>query len=111
MKNNDGYTILELVIVIVVIGIFSFIAINKVSYAFEDTNITSIETEELIIKKAATRYALSIIDTIKDNDVYITGKDLVDDEYLVDDEHQLYNIKLKLSYDSDKSSPLVEILR
>ncbi len=109
--QNKGYTIPELVIVIIVVGIFSLIAINKASYAFVDNDVVSEETEEMILIKTATSYATSILDTLKQDDIYITGKDLVEAGYLVDDDNTLSNIKLKLSYNADVDSAKVEILK
>lgn len=109
--QNKGYTIPELVIVIIVVGIFSLIAINKASYAFVDNDVVSEETEEMILVKTATSYASSIIETLKNDDIYVTGKDLVEAGYLVDDENTLANVKLKLSYNAETGSVKVEILK
>lgn len=109
--QNKGYTIPELVIVIIVVGIFSLIAINKASYAFVDNDVVSEETEEMILVKTATSYASSILETLKNDDIYVTGKDLVEAGYLVDDENTLANVKLKLSYNAETGSVKVEILK
>lgn len=109
--QNKGYTIPELVIVIIVVGIFSLIAINKASYAFVDNDAVSEETEEMILVKTATSYASSILETLKNDDIYVTGKDLVEAGYLVDDENTLANVKLKLSYNAETGSVKVEILK
>ena len=109
--QNKGYTIPELVIVIIVVGIFSLIAINKASYAFVDNDVVSEETEEMILVKTATSYASSILETLKNDDIYVTGKDLVEAGYLVDDENTLANVKLKLSYNAETGSAKVEILK
>ena len=109
--QNKGYTILELIVVIIVVGIFSIVAINKASYAFVDNDAITEETEEMILIKTSTAYASSILDTLKTDDIYITGKDLVEAEYLVDDEHIYTNVKLKLSYNKETGSPVVEILK
>lgn len=109
--QNRGYAIYELIMVIIVVGIFSIIAINKASYAFVDNDRITEETKEMILIKTSTAYASSIIDTLKSDDIYITGKDLVEAEYLVDDEHIFSNVKLKLSYNAETDSPKVEILK
>lgn len=109
--QNKGYTIPELVIVIIVVGIFSLIAINKASYAFVDNDVVSEETEEMILVKTANSYASSILETLKNDDIYVTGKDLVEAGYLVDDENTLANVKLKLSYNAETGSVKVEILK
>ena len=109
--QNKGYTIPELIIVIVVVGIFSLVAINKVSYAFVDNDSLTEETENLILIKTSTEYANSILDTLKVEDVYITGKDLVEANYLVDDNNIYTNVKLKLSYNETTASANVEVLK
>lgn len=109
--QDKGYTIPELIVVIVIVGLFSIIAINKASYAFIDNEALNEETEEMILIKTSTAYASSIIETLKMDDIYITGKDLVEAEYLVDDEHIFTNVKLKLSYNEETGSPKVEILK
>lgn len=109
--QNRGYTIPELVVVIIVVGIFSVLAINKASYAFVDNDIISEETEEMILIKTSTSYANSIIETLKMDDIYITGKDLVEANFLIDDDHVFSNVKLKLSYNKETNAPNVEILK
>lgn len=109
--QNKGYTIPELIVVVLIVGIFSIVAINKVSYAFVDNDEITEATEEMILIKTSTTYANNIIDTLKTDDIYITGKDLVEAEYLVDDEHIYTNVKLKLSYNAETDSPKVEILK
>lgn len=111
IMQSKGYTIPELIVVIVVVGIFSLVAINKASYAFVDNDSITEETEEMILIKTSTAYANNIIETLKTDDIYITGKDLIDAEYLVDDEHIFTNVKLKLSYNKETDSPKVEILK
>ena len=109
--QNKGYTIPELIVVIVVVGIFSLVAINKASYAFVDNDSLTKETEEMILIKTSTDYANSILDTLKESDVYITGKDLVEANYLVDDDNIYTNVKLKLSYNETTASANVEVLK
>lgn len=108
--QNKGYTIPELFVIIIVVGIFSIFLINKASYAFENISNATEETERMILIKTSTDYAKSIIETLKEEDQYITGKDLVEAKYLVDDDNIYTNVKLKLSYDTATDSPKVEIL-
>ncbi len=109
--NSKGYTIPELIIIIVVMGIISLFAINKVSYALEDTEVNMEQTREMILIKSATVYANSIIDSLKEKEAYITGKDLTEAEYLVDDDRIYANEKIKLSYNAETDSVSVEILK
>ena len=111
VMNHKGYTIPELLIVIVVVGVFSIVAINKASYAFVDTDTIGEQTEKMILVKSATAYANSIKNELKsDVDRYIVGKDLVDIGYLVDDEHIYTNVKVKLSYHAETDTVSADIL-
>lgn len=109
MKNNRGYTVIELIVVIAVVGVFAFITINKASYAFSDntgvdSNIVLQKTE--LIEKQAVLYA-------KDNEeifenthtTYIRVQDLINNNYLLatysEDENFDSNQKIKLVLKDD----------
>lgn len=110
--QDKGYTIPELIIVIIVVGIFSIVAINKASYAFVDTDTIGEQTEYLILVKSASTYANSIKEELKiEKERYILGSDLVDSGYLVDDEHIYNSTKVKLSYNEETDQVSVEILK
>lgn len=89
MKNKNGYTIIELMIVIVVVGVFAFVAINKASYAFSDNEVALKELEEQkasVIESAAKRYGEEHLDIFKGSDTtFIRVSDLVDNGYLLSD--------------------------
>lgn len=109
--QNKGYTIPELIVVIVIVGIFSILAINKVSYAFVDNNVINEETEDMILTKISMAYANNIIETLKVEDQYITGKELLEMTGLSDDGSTYANAKIKLSYNKETNSASVEILK
>lgn len=112
VMQDKGYTIPELIIVIIVVGIFSIIAINKASYAFVDTDTIGEQTEHLILIKSASSYASTIKEELKiEKERYILGSDLVEAGYLVDDEHIYTNAKVKLSYNGETDGISVEILK
>jgi prepilin-type N-terminal cleavage/methylation domain-containing protein len=107
--KNRGYTIPELIIVAVVVGIFSITIINKASYAFVDTNEISEETQNLILVKSATAYANSIKDELKEeNTKYVSAEDLVEAGYLSDDDYD--NNKIKIEYNEETDSIKVEVI-
>lgn len=109
--QDKGYTIPELIVVIIVVGIFSIVAINKASYAFVDTDEVGEQTERMILIKSSSAYANSIKEELKiETERYILGSDLVEAGYLVDDDKVYTNIKVKLSYNGETDSVSVEIL-
>lgn len=109
--QNRGYTIPELIVVAVVLGLFSIITINKASYAFVDTNEISETTEEMVLVKSASAYGNSIKETLKqDKTIYISASDLVSAGYLVDDE-EYKNMKIKIEYKEDTENISVEIIK
>lgn len=112
VMQDKGYTIPELIIVIIVVGIFSIVAINKASYAFVDTDTIGEQTEHLILIKSASTYANNIKEELKaEKERYILGSDLVEAGYLVDDEHIYSTIKVKISYKEETDQISVEILK
>ncbi len=110
--QDKGYTIPELIIVIIVVGIFSIVAINKASYAFVDTDTIGEQTEHLILIKSASTYANTIKEELKNEPIrYILGSDLVNAGYLVDDENTYANVKIKINYNDTTDQISVEILK
>ena len=111
MQNNKGYTIPELIIVGILLGIISIFMINKASYAFVDTEDTTSETKEMILTKSANAYGNSIKGVLaQEKTKYITSSDLVDAGYLADDE-EYKNIKIKLIYKEDTDTISVEFIK
>lgn len=111
VMQDKGYTIPELIVVIVVVGIFSIVAINKASYAFVDTDTIGEETEKMILIKSSSAYANSIKEELKsEKERYILGRDLVTAGYLVDDDNLYTNKKVKISYNGETEEISVEIL-
>ncbi len=109
--QKNGFTIPELLIVIFVVGVFSLIAIHKVSYAFMEESTVVEDTEELILKKTSIAYANTILDSVKENDVYITGQDLIEAGFLVDENHTMASQKVKISYNTTADSIEAQVLK
>ncbi len=109
--NSKGYTIPELLVVIVVVGIMSFFLINKASYAYENPEDVSEKTEELILTKSATIYSEKNKDMIKNEKTkYISANDLEEAGYLVD-ANEYKNIKIKLDYVEETDQIEVSIIK
>lgn len=108
MKKN-GYTVLELIIVIAVMGIITAIALVKTSYAFD--NKTSVNDEVYyLIEKQAKLYGENNLDKFSySNEMFILVKDLEEAKYVPLDENgnityeefDMSNLKIKLTKNSE----------
>lgn len=86
MKNKNGYTVIELMVVIAVVGVFAFVAINKASYAFSDKVDAENELLNQKVKNIETqakRYGEENLELFEEGKtIYIRVKDLIDNNYL-----------------------------
>ena len=111
MKNKNGYTILEMVILSLLIGVFAFFSINKVSYAFGNDEIITVEENAFkIIEKQARLYGENNLGLFEEKqDYYMDVNNLVEAKYLLVEEdnkvlgcEDLLDRKIKLTYDGKK---------
>lgn len=114
MKNQRGYTVVELIVVIAVVGIFSFAAINKASYAFSDNTEATKELEKqkaLMVENAAVIYGEEKKEELfsDTSTIYIRVKDLKEQGYLfTSDEIINDDQKIKLELKEDKVKVYLE---
>lgn len=116
MKKN-GYTALEMLVVIVVLGVFTIGILSATSYAYQDRSIIYYEEIEHIIEKEAKLYGeREIINSVKnEGNLVITLNDLVTAGYYVADDKEgnvidprnskatLNGLKIKLTYEVDNT--------
>ena len=120
--NKKGYTKIELLILIVLLGIVFFVSMNKVSYAFVDNSKELYDNELKLIKTCASKYGESKKDEIHSS---VTGLKIDVDElvkfgclksvnkdgkYIFSNE-ELNNISLNLSYNTQNDQIEVEVLK
>ncbi|MCI8575690.1 MAG: type II secretion system protein [Bacilli bacterium] len=112
MKQKNGYTIPELLIVIGVIGVIALVAITKVSYAFSEINNPDEQKEvtKSLVEQAAIAYAKSKKEEYKkDEETYIFAKEVASAGFLFEKEE--YNtMKIKISYQKDTDTFKVEVV-
>ena len=92
MKNKNGYTIIELIIVIAVVGIVGFVFLNKASYAFSDR----VEAEENLIIQKTKNVEMQAIKYGEDHKglfeetktTYIRVIDLIEENYIESQESE-----------------------
>ncbi len=123
MTNKQGYTKIELLIIIVLLGIVAFITINRTSYAFSVDNTTAIKELTDLIELQATEYGLEHQELFDDTTVtYITVNDLIEEGYLPSDENNqvlnptnnkesLNENKIKLEYNTKKEKVVATFIK
>lgn len=112
--NKLGYSKIEILVVIVLLGVVAFITINKTSYAFAVDEKGAREEVKYLIEVQAEDYALANTTLFEDtNTTYISVDDLIEAGYLVGNEDGLLtdpadsnknfnDTKVRLDYDKEK---------
>lgn len=114
--NKLGYSKIEILVVIVLLGIVAFITINHTSYAFAIDKNEAIEEVEYLIEVQAEDYALANTTLFEEtNTTYISVDDLIEAGYLAgnesgvltdptDSSKNFNDKKVKLEYDEKKNN-------
>lgn len=90
MRSKNGYTVIELIVLIAVLGIVSLVFLAKTSYIFKDDNAAKVN-DGAVIENQAEKYAESIKEELKEeNTKVILVQTLIDNNYLVADENGKY---------------------
>ena len=122
--NNKGYSALEILAIIVIIGIFSLLATTKISHAFSDDPDNLYKSEQKLILSIAKNYGMDHIKEIKDhkNSRTISIDDLVVNGYLNasnengdyldprDNNRVMNDINIKIIYDEEKEEIETKIM-
>ena len=108
MKN--GYTTKELLVVIIVLGIFTIGILGSTSYAYKDQSIEYYDQIVNLVEKQAQLYGKTLANLKTKENLVITLSDLVDSGYYVADDTDgnvkdprnskdtLNGLKIKLTY-------------
>lgn len=114
--NNFGYTKIEVLVVVILLGVVAFITINSTSYAFAIDTTESVNDVKTLIERQAEEYALENLDLFNESSTnYILVSDLVDSGYMMtnadgmvtspDNSGKTFNDnKVKLEYDKDNNT-------
>ncbi len=83
MKKQNGYTVIELISLIIVLGVATIIVLAKTSYAFKDPNDLVRYNQDKVIISQAKAYGESIKEDLKDEPTkIILVQTLIDEGYL-----------------------------
>ena len=121
MKNKNGYTTMQMLIVIAVLGVFTLAMLGATSHAFKDNSEERYDEKVHLIIKQARDYA-NTLDNLKDDGILIiTVNDLINNDYYAPDNEaghvidprnskaNLNGLKIKLTYEND-GTITVEVL-
>ncbi len=112
MKKN-GYTALEMLVVIIVLGVFTIGILSATSYAYQDRSVGYYEEIEHVIEKQAKLYGTTLNNLKEEGNLVITLNDLVNAGYYVADDNEgnvvdprnskatLNGLKIKITYEND----------
>jgi hypothetical protein len=108
MKN--GYTVKEMLVVIIVLGVFTLGMLSFTSYAFKDRTQDYYKEKVHLIEKRAIEYGSTLENLKTEGNLIVTVKDLVENGYYVADDNEgnvtdprnskatLNGLKVKLTY-------------
>ncbi len=114
--NKLGYSKIEILVVIVLLGIVAFVTINKTSYAFAVNGADAVKEVNYLIEIQAEDYALANTSLFEEtNTTYISVEDLIEAGYLIgnedglltdptDSSKNLNDTKVKLEYNASENS-------
>lgn len=111
--NRKGYTVIELIIVMVIFGIITAVTLGVTSQAFKDDTDEYYRVKVNNIESNAKRYGMSIEELKTEGSKVITVKELVDAGYLSPDNSEgdildprnqkttMNNTKVKITYSEE----------
>lgn len=120
--NELGYTKIEILVIVILLGVVAFITINQTSYAFSLDGSKSIEETKRLIEMQAEDYALANLDIFNESSVtYITVNDLVENHYLIgnndglitnpaDIQKSFNDNKVKLEYNQEENKVIANLI-
>lgn len=112
--NSSGYTIKQLLIVIIVLGVFTLGLFGATSNAYKDSSEDYYKEKVNIIEKQAVLYAKTIEELPEEGNKVITLDEMVEAGYYVADNEDgdvfdprnskatLNNLKIKISYEYEE---------
>lgn len=112
MKKN-GYTTIELLVIIGVLGIFTIVILASTSYAYKDRSVIYFDQIVDVVEKQASLYGNTLSNLKEEGSLVITLDDLVEKGYYVADDTEgnvidprnskdtLNGLKIKLVYEED----------
>ena len=112
--NSSGYTIKQLLIVIIVLGVFTLGLFGATSNAYKDSSEDYYKEKVNIIEKQAVLYAKTIEELPEEGNKVITLDEMVEAGYYVADNEDgdvfdprnskatLNNLKIKISYEHEE---------
>ena len=112
--RSKGYTVIDILIVVVVLGVAALITIPRMSLAFKDNKEDLYQNQIRLYLEQAKLYGENHKDDFDEEDsLVITIDDLIEEGYIIGDDKdivydvrdnttELNKLKIKMTYDEDK---------
>ena len=115
-----GYTLVELLILVIVMGVAAFFTIRSVSYALVDNTNELYNDSIHLILESAKAYGNDNLEALKESSMVVTVQDLIDKSYLGCEEDgsfkdvrtkgaTLNDLKVAIIYDEKSDSVNAEL--
>ncbi len=109
---KNGYTTKELLVVIMVLGVFTIAILGTTSYAYKDSSEDYFDETVNLIEKRAEAYGKTLANLKTEGNLVITLNDMIEKGYYVADSEgnvvdprnskaTLNGLKVKLTYNND----------
>ena len=120
--NQFGYSKIEILVIVLLLGVVAFITINQTSYAFAIDNSSAVEETKGLIELQAENYAIDNLDLFKETTTtYLSVNDLDENKDLngndaglitnPSDSSKNYNDnKIKLEYNAEKNKVVASFI-
>lgn len=119
MKKN-GYTLIELLVLVGILGIAMFVIISKTSFAFQDNKEELYENQKNLILRQAKEFGGTLENLKADKEAIVMVSELIEYEYLAPNSDDKYidvrngndisNLKIKLVYNEEDESITASII-
>ena len=123
MKSKNGYTMIELVVIIFLLGIATLLTTTNITKNFEDNSEDLYESNIVAILARSRDYGIDNSDEVKDSDngITITVNKLIVNGYIIadkngdlinplDKKNKLNDLKIHIKYDEETNTFLTEMV-
>ena len=116
MKKSNGYTTLDIIIIVVLLSISALILIPRISLAFNDEREDIYQEQTTLYLKQAKKYGEDNVEKLKENEnsIVMSVEELIEAKYIgsdiFDDGNNVKNLKIQITYNEEDDTIKVEYI-